>query len=158
MALTNIEKLKLEIGLVNEASNILSDEEITYFLEKNNNSIRKAALDAAKTVLFVLSQLVHERSGVELEIWGHTWFENYMKTLQMYINDPNYSIALESAKAYAGGISVSDIRSNINNPDNFVVDVDISIPKDGVAITSTNTHKDVFDVDSSYYNTDTFTL
>ena len=158
MALTNIEKLKLEIGLVNEASNILSDEEITYFLEKNNNSIRKAALDAAKTVLFVLSQLVHERSGAELEIWGHTWFENYMKTLQMYINDPNYSIALESAKAYAGGISVSDIRSNINNPDNFVVDVDISIPKDGVAITSTNTHKDVFDVDSSYYNTGTFTL
>lgn len=158
MALTNIEKLKLEIGLVNEASDILSDEEIAYFLEKNNNSIRKAALDAAKTVLFVLSQLVHERSGAELEIWGHTWFENYMKTLQMYINDPNYSIALESAKAYAGGISVSDIRKNINNPENFVVDVDFSIPKDGVAITSTNTHKDVFDVDSSYYNTDTFTL
>ena len=158
MALTNIEKLKLEIGLVNEASNILSDEEIAYFLEKNNNSIRKAALDAAKTVLFVLSQLVHERSGAELEIWGHTWFENYMKTLQMYINDPNYSIALENAKAYAGGISVSDIRSNINNPDNLVVDVDISIPKDGVAITSTNTVKDIFDVDSPYYNTNPFTL
>ena len=99
MALTDISALKLEIGLVNEASNILSDEELTYFLEKNNNSIRKAGLDAAKTVLFVLSQLVHERSGSELEIWGHTWFENYMKTLQMYINDPNYSIALESAKA-----------------------------------------------------------
>ena len=64
MALTNIEKLKLELGLVNEASNILSDEEIAYFLEKNNNSIRKAALDAAKTVLFVLSQLVHERPGI----------------------------------------------------------------------------------------------
>ena len=158
MALTDIEKLKLEIGLVNEASNILSDEEITYFLEKNNNSVRKAALDAAKTVLFVLSQLVHERSGSELEIWGHTWFENYMKTLQMYLNDPNYSIALENAKAYAGGISVSDIRNNINNTDNLVVDVDISIPKDGIAVNSTNTFKDVFDVDSSYYNTNPFTL
>ena len=158
MALTDISALKLEIGLVNEASNILSDEELTYFLEKNNNSIRKAGLDAAKTVLFVLSQLVHERSGSELEIWGHTWFENYMKTLQMYLNDPNYSIALENAKAYAGGISVSDIRSNINNPDNLVVDVDISIPKDGVAITSTNTFKDIFDVDSPYYSTDPFAL
>ena len=158
MALTDIEKLKLEIGLVNEASNILSDEEITYFLEKNTNSVRKAALDAAKTVLFVLSQLVHERSGSELEIWGHTWFENYMKTLQMYLNDPNYSIALENAKAYAGGISVSDIRNNINNTDNLVVDVDISIPKDGIAVNSTNTFKDVFDVDSSYYNTNPFTL
>ena len=93
-----------------------------------------------------------------LEIWGHTWFENYMKTLQMYINDPNYSIVLESAKAYAGGISVSDIRNNINNPDNLAVDVDISIPKDDIAITSTNTFKDVFDVDSPYYNTNPFTL
>ena len=157
MALTNISALKLEIGLVNEASNILSDEEITYFLEKNNNSIRKAALDAAKTVLFILSTRVHEKIEM-LEIWGHTWFENYMKTLQMYINDPNYSIALESAKAYTGGISVSDIRSNINNPDNFAVDVDISIPKDGIAANSTNTIKDVFDVDSPYYNTNPFTL
>lgn len=157
MALTDVEKIKLELGLVNEASDILSDEEITYFIEKNNNSVRKASLDVAKTVLFVLSTRVHEKIEM-LEIWGHTWFENYMKTLQMYINDPNYSIALESAKAYAGGISVSDIRNNINNPDNLAVDVDISIPKDGIAITSTNTFKDVFDVDSPYYNTNPFTL
>ena len=135
MSLTDIQKLKLDVGLIGEASDILSDEELTYFLEKNNNSIRKAGLDVAKTVLFVLSQLVHERSGSELEIWGHTWFENYMKTLRMYLNDPNYSIALENAKAYAGGISVSDIRNNINNPDNFVVDVD-----------------------SPYYSTDPFAL
>lgn len=157
MALTDVEKIKLELGLVNEASDILSDEEITYFIEKNNNSVRKASLDVAKTVLFVLSTRVHEKIEM-LEIWGHTWFENYMKTLQMYINDPNYSIALESAKAYAGGISVSDIRNNINNPDNLAVDVDISIPKDGIAITSTNTFKDVFGVDSPYYNTNPFTL
>lgn len=158
MALTDISALKLEIGLVGEACNILSDEELTYFLEKNNNSVRKAALDAAKTVLFILSQYLHERSGSELEIWGHTWFENYMKTLQMYLSDPNYSIALENAKAYAGGISIADIRKNIDTPDNLVVDVDIAIPKDGIAITSTNTFKDVFDVDSPYYNTDPFTL
>ena len=157
MSLTDIQKLKLDVGLIGEASDILSDEELTYFLDKNNNSIRKAGLDVAKTVLFILSTRVHEKIEM-LEIWGHTWFENYMKTLQMYINDPNYSIALESAKAYAGGISVSDIRNNINNPDNLALDVDISIPKDGVAITSTNTFKDVFDVDSPYYSTDPFAL
>ena len=158
MSLTDIQKLKLEVGLIAEASDILSDEELTYFLEKNNNSIRKAGLDAAKTVLFVLSQLIHERSGNELEVWGHTWFENYMQTLKLYLNDPNYSIALNGAKAYAGGISKTDIRNNIDNPDNLALDVDISIPKDGVAITSTNTFKDIFDVDSPYYNTDPFTL
>ena len=158
MSLTDIQKLKLEVGLLAEASDILSDEELTYFLEKNNNSIRKAGLDAAKTVLFVLSQLIHERSGNELEVWGHTWFENYMQTLKLYLNDPNYSIALNAAKAYAGGISKTDIRNNIDNPDNLALDVDISIPKDDVAITSTNTFKDIFDVDSPYYNTDPFTL
>ena len=158
MSLTDIQKLKLDVGLIGEASDILSDEELTYFLEKNNNSIRKAGLDTAKTVLFVLSQLIHERSGNELEVWGHTWFENYMQTLKLYLNDPNYSIALNGAKAYAGGISKTDIRNNIDNPDNLALDVDISIPKDGVAITSTNTFKDIFDVDSPYYNTDPFTL
>lgn len=157
MALTDIQKIKLELGLVDEASDILSDEEIAYFLEKNNNSVRKASLDVAKTVLFILSTRVHEKIEM-LEIWGHTWFENYMKTLQMYINDPNYSIALENAKAYAGGISVSDIRNNINNADNLALDVDISIPKDGIAANSTNTFKDVFDVDSPYYSTNPFTL
>ena len=148
----------VDISIPKDGVAITSTNTFKDVFEKNNNSIRKASLDAAKTVLFVLSQLVHERSGAELEIWGHTWFENYMKTLQMYINDPNYSIDLENAKAYAGGISVSDIRNNINNPDNLAVDVDISIPKDGVAITSTNTFKDVFDVDSPYYSTDPFAL
>ena len=81
-----------------------------------------------------------------------------MKTLKMYLNDPNYSIALENAKAYAGGISVSDIRSNINKHDNLALDVDISIPKDGIAANSTNTFKDVFDVDSPYSSTDQFAL
>lgn len=158
MSLTDIQKLKLEVGLLAEASDLLSDEELTYFLHKNNNSIRKAGLDAAKTVLFILSQLIHERSGSELEVWGHTWFENYMKTLQMYLNDPNYSIALESAKAYAGGISIADIRKNIDTPDNLVVNVDIAIPKEGIASTSTNTFKDIFDVDNNCYSTLPFTL
>lgn len=157
MSLTDIQKLKLDVGLIGEASDILSDEELTYFLEKNNNSIRKAGLDAAKTVLFVLSTQVHEKSDM-LEVWGHTWFENYMQTLKLYLNDPNYSIALNGAKAYAGGISKTDIRNNIDNPDNLALDVDISLPKDGVAITSTNTFKDIFDVNSPYYSTDAFTL
>ena len=157
MTLNPIQQIRLEIALIGDAENLLSDEELQYFLDKHNGSVRRASLDAAKTVLFILSTRVHEKIEM-LEIWGHTWFENYMKTLQMYINDPNYSIALESAKAYAGGISVSDIRNNINNPDNLAVDVDISIPKDGIAITSTNTFKDVFDVDSPYYNTNPFTL
>lgn len=128
MALTLVEQLRLEIGLNSIEDVILTEAELEYFLEKHNLNVRKAALDAAKTVLFILSSRLHERSGTELEIWGHTWFENYMQTLKLYINNPNFSIALEQAKAYAGGISVSDIQANLANPDVQAVNVDKGIP------------------------------
>lgn len=117
MALSEIQKIKLEIGLSGEAANLLSDDELTYFLEKNSNNVKKASLDAAKTVLLILSQQVHERSGVELEIWGHTWFENYMQTLKLYLSNPNFNVGIEMAKAYAGGISKQDIKDNLQNTD-----------------------------------------
>lgn len=151
MALTPVSEIKLNLGLVGNAADILTDDELQYFLDKNNGSVKKASLDVAKTVLFILAQLVHERSGNELEVWGHTWFENYMKTLQLYINNPAYSLAIDSAKAYAGGISVTDIRNNIDNSDNYVLDVDTGIPKDGEAINSTNTNKNVFNPNNAYF-------
>ena len=151
MALTPVSEIKLNLGLVGNAADILTDDELQYFLDKNNGSVKKASLDVAKTVLFILAQLVHERSGNELEVWGHTWFENYMKTLQLYINNPAYSLAIDSAKAYAGGISITDIRDNIDNADNYVLGVDVGIPKDGAAINSTNTNKNVFNPNNDYY-------
>ena len=146
MALDPVSTVKLEIGLVADASDLLTDEEITYYLEKNNNNISKAARDCAKTVLFILSQRVHERAS-ELEIWGHDWFNNYYKSLQLYLTDPNYSIAINSATPYAGGISKKDIRENIDNFDNQVVNVDVGIPTDGVVPCSWNTTQDIFKKD-----------
>ena len=143
MALDPVSTVKLEIGLVADASDLLTDEEITYYLEKNNNNIPKAARDCAKTVLFILSQRVHERADV-LEIWGHDWFNNYYKTLKMYLNDPNFSFAINGAMPYAGGISVADIRANVENYDNLVVDVDAGIPTDGEARCTNNTNQQVF--------------
>ena len=35
MALTDVQKIRLECGLVNEAESLLSDDEIQYFLTKN---------------------------------------------------------------------------------------------------------------------------
>ena len=143
MALDPVSTVKLEIGLVADASDLLTDEEITYYLEKNNNNVSKAARDCAKTVLFILSQRVHERADV-LEIWGHDWFNNYYKTLQMYLNDPNFSFAINGAMPYAGGISVADIRANVENYDNLVVDVDAGIPTDGDTSCTNNTNQQVF--------------
>ena len=154
MALTLVEQLRLEIGLNNLDEPLLTEAELEYFLEKNKLNVRKAGLDAAKTVLFMLSQQVHERSGTELEIWGHTWFENYMQTLKLYLSDPNYSIALEQAKAYAGGISKLDIANNIQKSDNQVVNVDKGVPTETTG--SLNTTSDVFDPTSFTYRSGWF--
>ena len=150
MALTPVQEIKLNLGLVGNAADILTDDELQYFLDKNNGSVKKASLDVAKTVLFILAQFTHEKNDA-LEVWNHTWFENYMKSLQLYLNNPAYSLAIDSAKAYAGGISIADIRDNINNADNYVLDVDVVIPKDGAAINSTNTNKNVFNPNNDYY-------
>ena len=158
MAFTDVTAIRLEIGLVGEGADVLSDEELQYFLDKHNGSVKKASLDAAKTVLFILSQLVHERTASDLEIWGHTWFENYMKSLQLYLNNPNFSIAIDSAKVYAGGISKTDIRNNIDKEDNFTVITDVGIPKDYTAVNSTNTQQDIFNPNASGYPTSPFEI
>ena len=146
MAISTIDAIRLDVGLVGEAYGLLSDEEISYYLTKNNNNIRRASLDCAKTVLFILSQRVHERADV-LEIWGHDWFNNYYKSLQLYLTDPNYNITINSATPYAGGISKKDIRENIDNFDNQVVNVDVGVPTDGVVPCSWNTTQDIFKKD-----------
>ena len=143
MALTLVQEVRLNVGLIGNAYDLLTDDEITYYLEKNKNNVRRASLDCGKTVLFILAQLVHTKAS-ELESWDHDWFNNYYKTLQMYMNDPNYSFAINGAMPYAGGISVADIRANVNDCDNFVVEVDAGIPTDGDAICTTNTNQQVF--------------
>lgn len=141
--MTPVEEVRLEIGLLGQAYQLLSDEEVQYFLNKNNGNIRRASSSAGKTVLFILSQLVHTKAS-ELESWDHDWFNNYYKTLQMYLNDPNFSFAINGAMPYAGGISVADIRANVENYDNLLVDVDAGIPTDGDASGTNNTNQQVF--------------
>lgn len=143
MALTLVQEVRLTIGLIANAYDLLSDDEITHYLTKNNNNIRRTCLDCGKTVLFILAQLTHTKADV-LEEWTGDWFNNYYKTLQMYMNDPNFSFAINGAMPYAGGISVADIRANVENCDNFVVNVDGGIPTDGDAICTNNTNQQVF--------------
>lgn len=130
MSLTDIEKVKLELGLNSFDDTYITDDEIQYFIDKNHGSIRRASLDTAKTLLFMLSQFTHSKTEAEIEIWGGAFFEQYMKALKMYINDPNYSIAGTSAMPYAGGIKKDDIRANIENTNNNVVNVESGVPTD----------------------------
>lgn len=135
MALSAIEQVKLEIGLVglDQTDIPFGDVEIQYFLDKNNQNVKRTSLDCAKSILFILSRYVKEVSGPELQLYGHQWFENYMKALTLYIRDPNYSIAISSGQAYAGGISKADVEANIRNSDNIFVETEKAYPQDSDA-------------------------
>lgn len=127
--MTDIEKIKLELGLLDPMFQPLADTDYEYFLEKNNNNIILAAQDAAKTIVFYLAQSIRERSDV-LEIYGDQLFRQYMEALKLFISNANYSQAVRSASPFAGGISRSDIQTNLDNPDNNVVAVERGIPTD----------------------------
>ena len=80
MPLTDVQAVRLEIGDSDPVFFILSDEEIQYFLDKNEGSIRKASLDAAKSILFRLASYTYERVDI-LEHKGSDYFLQYRQEL-----------------------------------------------------------------------------
>jgi|APGre2960657404_1045060.scaffolds.fasta_scaffold00061_13 hypothetical protein len=136
MAFTDIEKVRIEIGDTDAAMPILSDDEIQYFLDKNEGSIRKASLDCAKSILFRLAAFTFERVDI-LEYRGSDYFAQYRKALEMFISNPEYG-SVSNAMGYAGGISISDIQANINDSDVNYVKVEKSIPTDNTAYNLNN--------------------
>lgn len=115
--LNDIQKIRLEIGDIDPALPILADIEYEYFLQKNDNSIRRACLDAAKTILFKLSMRVREDVDI-FSIYGQQAAQNYIMALKMFIKNPDLNPVLNSAVPYAGGISKSDMLVNNSNSDN----------------------------------------
>lgn len=121
MALTNAQKVRLEIGDTDVALPILSDSEYEYMLEKNSDNIRRSALDAAKTVLFKLSINASDQSVDIFTIRGKAAADSYKEALRLYISNPNLNGLFDSITSYFGGISNADIQSVIDNADNNLV-------------------------------------
>ena len=117
--------VRLEVGDTDPDFPILSDDDYNYFLTKNSGNKRRASLDAAKAILFNLTRYSMERVDV-LEIRGSDFFKQYKEALLLFINNPNYSIATNSAMPYAGGISRTDIHNNLSNPDVYAADIERS--------------------------------
>ena len=114
MALTPIEEVRLLVGDFGDPQ-ILSDEEIQYFLDKYDGNVTRAALDAARSILFYLARWpTRERAG-DIEVWND-WANAYRKALEAFINDPNFNVP--NAIAYAGGTSKQDMLNNDLNQDN----------------------------------------
>ena len=120
MAYTNIQKVRLEVADIDLSFPILSDADYAYFLEKSNENITRASLDAARTILLVLSQRTEETVDI-FSIRGGKAAEQYRLSLQLFMRDPSTNPVLQNAKGWVGGTSFEDILTNLNNPDNNVV-------------------------------------
>jgi hypothetical protein len=120
MPLTTLQQIRYELGDVDEALPIMTDTEYEYFLEKNNGSVRRASLDAAKTILFKLS--MREDGTVDIfSLKGSKAAEAYRLALQLYIKNPDFNAVLQNVQGYFGGVSKSEMSKNNGNSDNNVV-------------------------------------
>jgi len=115
-----IQALRYELGDVSPEFPIMSDEEYRYFLSKNDYVVRRAAMDAAKSIMFKLS--MRDDSSTDIfSIKGSAAAKNYMQALLMFIKNPDLNSLYDKVQGYAGGISKQDMQANDSNLDNNIV-------------------------------------
>lgn len=119
MALTLIQQVRLNTQDNTPGLYIISDEEIAYLLEKNNDSVNRASVEAARIVLFNLSQRSDESIDV-FSIRGSQASKAYMEALKLYIRDPSLNQVGNNLQGYVGGISLEDMQANDANLDNNI--------------------------------------
>ena len=125
-----VHALRIELGDTDVNFPLMSDAEYRYFLDKNDWSIRRASLDAAKSMLMKLSLRPDESFDI-FSIKGSAAAKQFMSALQMYIKNPDLNPIYTNAMPYAGGISKSDMEANNANTDNNTIVTptqDVKIP------------------------------
>lgn len=110
-----IDAVRLQVGDIYEDFEVLKDSDYSYFLDKYTGNVNRASIDAARSIMFLLSRWTRERTG-DIEVYGSEWARNYRAALLEYIKNPNMSVSL--ATPYAGGISKADMAANDENQDN----------------------------------------
>jgi len=115
-----VANLRIELGDTDTALPVMSDSEYQYFLDKNSGSMRRAAMDAAKSIIFKLSMRTDETVDI-FSIKGSSASKSYMQALKMYISNPDMNPVYNNAMPYAGGISLADMDANNANSDNNVI-------------------------------------
>lgn len=127
MALTNVEKLRIELADTEPGLYILDDDTLQYFLDKNSNSVTRAMLDAAKTILLKLSQRGDENVDI-FSIKGTKAAEQYRLALQLYLRDPSLNPILKNVTGWVGGVSLLEMQANRDLLNNNTVNT-IAHPK-----------------------------
>lgn len=118
--MANILDIRYELGDTSPEFPIMSDAEITYFLNKNDSNLHRTAMDVAKSILFKLSTRSDETVDL-FSIKGSQAAKNYMAALKLYISNPDLNKMYDNVMPYASGISKSDMEANDATLDNNII-------------------------------------
>ena len=121
MALTLIQQVRLNVQDNTPGLYIISDDEITYLLEKFNNNVAKASYQAAKIILLNLAQRSDETIDI-FSIKGGKSATEYRLALELFLKDPANNPLYQNLKGYVGGVSISDMEANNADLDNNIVE------------------------------------
>ena len=116
-----IMQVRMEIQDVTPGLYILDDTTISYYLTKNNESVTRASMDAARAVLMRLAMTSTEETIDIMSIKTRYQAQEYRLALQMYLANPLLNPVLQNVKGYVGGVSKSDMLANDSVIDNNTV-------------------------------------
>jgi hypothetical protein len=121
MALTLVQQCRTLCGDLDVSLPLLDDATYEFYLERNNNNVNRASVEAARTLLFVISQRTNETVDVFSISGSSQAAEQYRKALLLFIKDPLLNPIYNSIQGYAGGQSKADFLANNSNLDNIIV-------------------------------------
>lgn len=121
MALSSIEQVRFLIQDNTPGLYLISDEEIYFLLQRNNNNVDRTALEAAKVILLSLSMRGDQTVDI-FSVKGSKAAEQYRMALQLFIKSPDLNPILKTVQGWVGGISKTEMQLNDSNTDNNTVD------------------------------------
>ena len=120
MALTLNQQVRLLCQDNTPGLYIISDDEIDFLLERNNNNVDKAVYEALQIMLRYLAQRGDESIDI-FSIRGSKSAEQMRLAIELYLKDPANNPLYKNLKGYVGGVSISDMDANNANLDNNIV-------------------------------------
>lgn len=99
---------------------IISDDEIDFLLQRNNNNVDKAVYEALQIMLRYLAQRGDESIDV-FSIRGSKAAEQMRLAIELYLKDPANNPLYKNLQGFFGGVSISDMDANNANLDNNII-------------------------------------